>query len=117
MLRRNRPLQISQCKHEILPLKNYFTAAIRNLCATSWYNLCSELLLETVFKYLYVYCVEFIICRINVLSLKYLLALISAFNMNGRGRLRSVSPSTIFSLLTKNESRLIKSPVCLSVPH
>jgi hypothetical protein len=76
-----------------------------------------ELLLETVFKYLYVYCVEFTICRINVLdlSLKYLLTLISAFNMKAVGY--EVSPSTIFSLLTKTESRLIKSPVCLSVPH
>jgi hypothetical protein len=53
-------------------------AVICNRCATSWYQVCHEFLLETVFKYYHIYCVKFI-CYIK--NLKYLFTPICAFHM------------------------------------
>jgi hypothetical protein len=69
-----------------------YNSLILNRCAASWYGVCREFLLETLFKYWNIYCVKFITCNIKLINLKDLFA--SDLSLpHVRGRLRSVSPS------------------------
>jgi hypothetical protein len=57
---------------------------IRNRCATSWYQVCREFLLEIVFKYNKFNAINILICH-YIKSLKYLCTSICAFRMYAAG--------------------------------
>jgi hypothetical protein len=72
-------------------------AVICNQCATSWYKVCREFVLEAVFKYQHIYYVKFITSYCIIKSEIFICPDLCLPHICGR--LRSVTPSPISTCL------------------